>query len=326
MIVILKRYSIWLTGLVMLNSACNPSSFNEEDVTVGVLLSHHIDDQGWNQEAYQSVLRLQSDYDIDVYVKENISTPRMIRSTVEELVNDDQVDLIIGHSHLYEPVFLEIADDYPDVHFAGMNSELDGDNLTGLHFEGYAMGYFAGMLASEMSETNRVGVIAAFPFQPEVNGFSSGAKYHRPDVHLEIEFTESWVDEHRATAYFRMMEQNDVDIFYPAADGFHIAIVDEVKNAGLRAIGYVGDQIDLGEQVILTSTVQKVDAIYDFTFDKFKKGDLESGNLYFDFQDDAITMGEYGAGVPDEVVDWLESHIEHYRETGELPHEAYATE
>lgn len=326
MFITIKRHAIWFTGLVLLNSACFPSAFNNDDVTVGVLLSHQINDQGWNHEAYQSILRIQSDYDIEVHLKENIDSPRMTRLTIEELVNEYDADLIIGHSHLYETVFSEVADEYPDVHFTGMNSDLDGENLTGLHFEGYAMGYFAGMIASEMSETDRIGVIAAFPFQPEVEGFSKGAAYHRPDVHLEIEFTESWVDEHRAKAYFRMMAQKDVDIFYPAGDGFHVTIVDEVKQEGLRAIGYVGDQIDLGEKVILTSTVQQVDAVYDYTINQFTKGELQTGNIYFDFQDDAITMGEYGAGVPEEVIDWLESHIAHYKETGELPHEANGIE
>lgn len=322
----MKPFTVFVQGIVILlfitmAAGCSNPVQNVSDMKVGLLLSHNVDDQGWNQEAYQSILRLQSEHDVSFIVKENISAPSSIRQSVEDLVKED-VEMIIGHSHLYESVFSEMADDYPDTHFVGLNAHLQGDNLTGLHFEGYAMGYFAGMLASEMSESGKIGAIAAFPFQPEVRGYAEGAEYNRGnEIEVQIEFTESWTDVSRALAYYRLMEQAGVDIFYPAGDGFHVEVVEEIKASGLQAIGYVGDQIDLGEQGILTSTVQQVGAVYQYAIEEFERDELNTGNLYFDFQENAISMGEYGSVVPDDIITWLEEHIDHYKNTGELPHE-----
>ncbi|ADH99046.1 BMP family ABC transporter substrate-binding protein [Salisediminibacterium selenitireducens] len=322
----MKQFTVFAQGIVILlfmtaTAGCSNPVQSVDDLKVGLLLSHNVDDQGWNQEAYQSILRLQSEHDVTFIVKENIHAPSSIRQSVEELTNEE-VDMIIGHSHMYESVFTEVADQHPDTHFVGLNAHLQGDNLTGLHFEGYAMGYFAGMLASEMSEAGKIGAIAAFPFQPEVRGFAEGAEFNKGnDIKVIIEFTESWTDVSRALAYFRLMEQSGVDIYYPAGDGFHVEVVEEIKASGLKAIGYVGDQIDLGEQVILTSTVQQVGAVYEYTIEEFKRDELNTGNLYFDFQENAISMGEYGSAVPDDVINWLEEHIDHYTDTGELPHE-----
>lgn len=285
---------------------------------VGFLLPHPIDDQGWNAKGYQGMLKLQSSLDVDVLIKEDIRSQQLVREAIDEF-SEEEVGLIFGHSHLYADIFMDIKDEYPDIHFISFNGEVEGDNVTSLHFDGYAMGFFAGMLASEVSDSHSVGVIAAFPFQPEVQGFEDGAKFHLPSVTVKVDFVESWVDEEEALKIFRDMNRNNVDIFYPAGDGYHLTIIEEVKKEGLHAIGYVGDQLDLGESTVLTSTVQEVEKLYEYAATRYQKGELESGNIYFDFQDDVITMGKYGQGVSASTQEWLEGHISTYIETGDLP-------
>ncbi|MFA9555834.1 BMP family ABC transporter substrate-binding protein [Evansella sp. AB-rgal1] len=305
--------------LILLLSGCVQAE-GVESKKIGLILSSHFDDQGWNSKAYQALLSIQSNLGVEVYVEEDVKTKDQIIFTLEKYDNEG-ISLVFGHSSSYGDTFMEIKEEYPNIHFVVFNAEVEGDNITGLHFEGYSMGYFAGMLASEMTETNKVGIIAAFPFQPEVIGFQDGASFHNPDVEVTIGYTNSWINEAKAIEFFDDMNDKGVDIFYPAGDGFHIAIVEKVKGKGNYAIGYVGDQIDLGESTILTSTVQHVEKLYEKIAKSFIDHSLESGNMYFDFSEGVISLGEFSKEVPEETQQWIRQAIEDYIQHGKLPHE-----
>lgn len=318
----LKRIVIlFVISLVLFLSGCVQAQGKPFE-KVGLLLSHPIDDQGWNMKGYQGILKVQSEFDVDVLMKEDVRSKESVRKALEEF-DDEDVSLVIGHSHLYADLFMELKEDFPGIHFVSFNGEVQGGKITSLHFNGYAMGYFAGMLAGEMTETNTVGVIAAFPFQPEVEGFKDGVKYNAPDVAVKVDFVESWVEEEAALELFEKMKKEDVDIYYPAGDGFHTAIIEEVKKEGLYAIGYVGDQLDLGEYTVLTSTVQEVEKMYEYVARQYSIGELETGNKYLDFAEGAISMGAYSQEVPAELISWLNDHVDTYINTGNLPHEVY---
>lgn len=308
--------------LIVLNGWILTGCTNEKDnLTAGLLMADPIDDQGWNYEAYQGVMSAQSDRDLKMHLAEGKTSSAEVEDKVENW-SEEGVELIIGHSHLYGDDFADLHADYPDIHFVVMNEEVSGDNLTGLHFNGYAMGYFAGMLAAESSANEHVAAIGAFPFQPELQGFEDGARYYSDDVKADISIVESWSDVEAAEAEYDKLSEAGADVFYPAADGFHVQIVERVKEDDLHAIGYVGDQIDLGESVMLSSTVQNVGYLYEHMLDAYKREELESGNHYFDFEDGAVMMGEYGTAVNDDTIEWLNAHISHYIEHEELPHES----
>ena len=304
---------LFLTG-------CAQSAENSQG-KAGLLLPHPIDDQGWNSKGYQGMLNIQSNLGLQVFVKEDVNNRKKIIQSIEEFA-EEGVNIIFGHSILFAEYFMEVKHDYPNIHFVSFNGEVEGENITSVHFEGYAMGYFAGMLSSEMTKTNKLGVIAAFPFQPEVQGFKDGAAYHNPEAKVTIEYMESWIDEVKAIKSFKDMKESGVDIFYPAGDGYHIPVIQRIKDSGLYGIGYVGDQIDLGETTILTSTVQHVEKLYENVTEWYLSGELSGGNKYFDFAEGVISLGEFSSEVPDETREWIEEAINNYIEKGLFPHEA----
>lgn len=287
---------------------------------VGLLLPHNIDDQGWNSKGYEGLLKIHSSFNVDVFYKEEINSREKAELAIADFV-DSGVNLIFGHSQIFATYFMDLKDEYPNIHFITFNADVDGDNITSLHFEGYSMGFFAGMLASEMSETNTVGVLAAFPWQPEVEGFIEGVLFQNNNVDVKVEFVSSWVDIEKALDLYKQMVGEGVDVFYPAGDGYHVAIIEEVKKHGLYVIGFVGDHSDLGQSTVLTSTIQHVDFLYELVVDKFIKGELDSGNKYYDFAEGVITLGNYSPEVPEEIQEKINNAIDTYIETGKLPNQ-----
>ncbi|RXI98262.1 BMP family ABC transporter substrate-binding protein [Anaerobacillus alkaliphilus] len=301
---------------------CSTSTETNTITKVGLLLPHNIDDQGWNSKGYEGLLKIHSSLNLDVFYKEEINSKEKVVQAIDEFV-DSGVNLIFGHGHLFAPFFMELKDDFPNVHFVTFNADVEGDNITSLHFEGYSMGFFAGMLASEMSDSKIVGVLAAFPWQPEVEGFVDGVKFQNAEVEVQVEFVSSWVNVDVAIELYNRMVNDGVDVFYPAGDGYHVAIIEEVKKHGLYAIGFVGDQSDMGQSTVLTSTIQHVDNLYELVAEKFLKGELDTGNKYYDFAEGVISLGAFSTEVPGEVQIQINEAINTYIETGKLPNESY---
>ncbi|MBU8908966.1 BMP family ABC transporter substrate-binding protein [Desertibacillus haloalkaliphilus] len=310
-----------LSFILFMITACSNSQIAMTDSSlqkVGLLLEDTIDDQGWNSKGYQGLLNIQSTLGVDVYFKESVNSSEGVKTAVEEF-DSDGVNLIFGHGRMFADLFSDIQGQYPDIHFVSFNGYVEGENITSLHFDGHAMGFFGGMVAGKMSESNRIGVIAAFPWQPEVGGFIDGVGYENNNAEVFVEYVYDWADVDQALINYEQMVNEGVDVFYPAGDGFHVPIVEEVKQDGLHVLGFVSDQSDLGETTVLTSTVQHVDDLYQLVAERFNHGELQSGNIYYDFQDGVITLGEFSSLVPTDFQEEVKDYVQEYIETNELP-------
>lgn len=64
------------------------------------------------------------------------------------------------------------------------------------------MGFFGGMTAAHQSKTKKIGVLATYKWQPEVEGFSEGAKYLDPDIEVMTEYVGQWDDSENAVKLY----------------------------------------------------------------------------------------------------------------------------
>ncbi|QFT88361.1 Purine-binding protein precursor [Bacillus sp. THAF10] len=306
--------------ILFLSVACGQSVPSVEEQKVGLLVPDSINDQVWGTKGYKGLLRIQTEYEVDVYYQEGIHTDQAIKKSVKEF-HKDGVTLIFGHGSEYAKAFNSIAKDYPDIHFVCFNSDVRGDNVTSLNFESNAMGFFGGMVAGQMTQSNNVGIIAAFEWQPEVNGFFEGVLHENPDARVLIDYTQDWNDPDKALIALQDMMNKGVDVVYPAGDGFNVPVINTLKENGLLAVGYVSDQSDLGENTVLTSTVQHVPALYELVAKRHFLGELKGGNQYFDFKDDVISLGKFSPLVSEDYQKSMQQQINRYKESGKLPNE-----
>ncbi len=316
----MKKTIMAIILLILLLSACGQTTPDSGDQKVGLLVPDTVSDQVWGTKGYKGLLRIQTEYDLDVYYKEGIHTDSSIKKAVEDF-HKDGVTLIFGHGSEYAQTFNSISSDYPNIHFVCFNSEAQGENVTSLNFEANAMGFFGGMVAGHMSKTNNIGIIAAFEWQPEVDGFFEGVLHENPDARVLIDYTQDWDDPDKALAILDNMIEQEVDVVYPAGDGFNVPIINSLKEKGLYAVGFVSDQSDLGENTVITSTVQHVPALYELVARRHFTGELDSGNLYFDFKDDVISLGKFSPLVSKEYQENIHNQIEEYKNSGLLPNE-----
>jgi len=287
---------------------------------VGLLVPDTINDQVWGTKGYKGMLKIQSRFKVDVFYKEDMNSEAIVERAVKEF-DQKGVNLIFGHGNEFAAYFNRLADSYPNIHFVSFNGDATEENTTSLNFDAYAMGFFGGMVAGKMTKTGEVGIIAAFEWQPEIKGFFEGVKYQNKQANIGIQYVGHWDDDEQANTILDQMLEKDVDVIYPAGDGYNVPVIEKIKENGLYAIGYISDQSDLGQSTVLTSTVQHVDKLYELVADKYSKNKLESGNISFDFKDDVISLGKFSPDVDPVFVQEVNRLIQEYKETNKLPNE-----
>lgn len=297
---------------------CSEKKDTEKLEKAGLLVSDTINDQVWGTSGYKGILKIQDKYGVDIFYKENINSQALADRAVEEFSHKG-VNIIFGHGKEYADYFNKIASDYPDIHFVSFNGSATKKNTTSLKFEAHAMGFFGGMTAAHASTTGKIGIIATYRWQPEVKGFVEGARFEKKSIQTVIEYVDGWDDSEKALQLLDEMMAEGVDVVYPAGDSYNVPVIEKLKAKGLHAIGYVSDQSDLGNETVLTSTVQHVDDLYLLAAEQFLQGKLKSGNLHFDFADGVISVSPFSSDVDKAFQNKVNGYIEQYIKTGKLP-------
>lgn len=287
---------------------------------VGILLEGTTNDQPWDRSGYEGLLTIGEEFDADIYLKENIQTEQEITDAVKSLVRKE-TRIIFGHSNTYGRYFADMAKSYSNTHFVYFNGGYSADNITSLNFDSHAMGFFAGMVAGKMTKTDEIGIIAAYEWQPEVEGFYEGVKFENKHANVHINFINDWEAQDRAEEIYGTMKSNEVDVFYPTGDFFANKIVKKADQDGLYAIGYGSDKAEVDQRTVLTSTIQHVDKLYVIAAELYQKNKLKGGVMSFDFADGAISLGDFSSDVPGDYEQYIRNLIEEYIDTGLLPNE-----
>lgn len=292
---------------------------NELD-KAGMLIEDTVDDSTWDEQGLKSLQNIAKSYDVETIYKEGMNEKQKIIHAVDDLAQHG-VNLIYGHGNNFGKVFVEIAHLYPDVQFVYFNGAHYAENVTSIHFNSHALGFFAGMVAAKMSETNHIGAMSAYDWQTEVEGFFEGAKYEDPLVDVHIDYINYWDGEDAALTLYEKMTEKQVDVIYPAGDFFSERIIQEAIDDQLYAIGFLEDQSFVDETKVLTSTVRDIEKTYALVADQFNQGELDGGILTFDVEDQLLSLGKFSDDVPKAYQDMLTEEVDMYLETGLLPYQ-----
>jgi len=318
----MKVKKLWLVSLLILTGivflpGCAKYSEHGNLQNVGMLTEKPIQEEAWERKAYHGLLEISEAFDVEVYLKEEIQTEYEVAKAVDEFVQKG-VNLIFGHSHLYGKYFMDIAELYPDVHFVYFNGKSYADNVTSLNFNPYAMAFFGGMVAGEMTSSNHVGIIAAYEWQAEIEGFYEGVKYQNARAKVHINYLNR-NDKQKVMEIYDEMKEDAVDVYYPAGDTFSRDVIHQASKDKLYAIGYLTDQSEVDPKTVLTSTVEQIDELYQRIAEKYNERGLQGEVLSLDFQDGLIVLGEFSADVPQQFQRTMRKAIEDYKEQDILP-------
>lgn len=286
-----------------------------------------VDDKSFNQSAWEGIKewgeengkeRGKEGYD---YIQSNSDSDFV---TNLNTAISAEFDLIFGIGFKLEPAINDFAQQYPDRHFAIVDSVVDQPNVASLTFKDHESSFLAGVAAALTTETNHIGFVGGvegFVIDRFEAGFVAGAKAVNPDIQITVEYAGSFADAPRGRQIAAAMYANDVDVIFHASgdtgNGVFSEAKDLVANDPSRNIWVIGVDRDQEEEGIvtvdgeerhltLTSTLKGVGAaVKQFTEQTVAEG-FQSGHFNYGLEDDGVGISE-GQLTP-EVLETIEEY------------------
>jgi len=255
---------------VFLMPSCGGESSQREEGQIAIALVTDVggvNDQSFNQSAWEGLTRAGTDFNIDASYRESNQNADY-GPNIENLMDSDN-DLIWGIGFMMGDVILESARNNPNQRFAIIDYAYDETpaNLIGVVFQAEQASFLVGYIAGRMSQTGTVGFVGGiegFIIDGFDYGFHAGVRYANAEVQVLRQYAESFTDAARGKAIALGMYQQGADIVFHAAGGVGDGVIEAAVEQNRWAIGVDRDQSELAPDNVLTSAMKRVDnAIYN---------------------------------------------------------------
>lgn len=291
-----------------------------EGIRVGMVLDvGGVDDDSFNEAANAGLEAAAEDFGVEVQLLEpnedGSNRGDLLRSLAE-----DGYDLVIGVGFLFTESMTPIAEEFPDVEFAIIDSVIEADNVTSLVFAAEQGSFLVGAAAALKSQTGQIGFIGGQNgelIQTFQAGFEAGVAEIDPSAEVQVNYLSEppddsgFADPASAKTVADGMYADGIDVVYHAAGGSGAGLFESAAAEDRLAIGVDSDQYQQVDEetqpCILTSMLKRVDqAVYSTILDLVEGGgELEGGVVSGDLESGGIGYAMDG-GQLDDINDQLE--------------------
>ncbi len=230
-------------------------------------------------------------------------------------------DPVIAVGFAYEGAVAKVAEEYPEAHFAIIDSEtVEADNVANLVFAEEQGSFLVGAAAALKTETDNIGFVGGVetPLIAKFEaGYLAGAEAVNPDIEVQSTYLtqipdfSGFADPARGKTAAEGMYDAGADIVYHAAGGSGGGVFEAASESDNLAIGVDSDQYETADpsvqDVIMTSMLKNVDvAVYEY-LTAVDGGDFPAGITRYDLAVDGVGYSTSGGQV-DDITDQLEDY------------------
>ena len=239
-------------------------------------------EEPWNTVMHEAMSWASSSLNIEYVYSEKVDTADVER-VIREYITAGY-DIIIPHSWGYHPVTIKVAKEYSKVAFAQGSGPLDLEYPPNVVLYDYWIqdaSYIAGVIAGNMTKTNIIGVVAAYPV-PDVNrlvnAFAAGAKSINPKVNIKVIYIESWFDPVKGKEAAKALIDEGADFIYAERYGPFEAAKEAIqKGKTVYCFGNIVDQSRLAPEVVLASVVWDLKTFIKHLVEMKRSGEWKGG-------------------------------------------------
>lgn len=254
-----QKILIFVSLLILVSltlAACTGAGGADEGkgLKVALVLDGKIDDNGWNQAAYEGVMAAKDKYGVEVAYSEGVPIP-----DYEKVLRDyasQGYDLIIAHSSIAKDAVLNTAKDFPKLKFLWTDGDTTSENLAVIRPMAHEASYLAGLLAGKMTKSNTVGMVGGIDI-PSTHrsyaAFEQGLKEANPNAKLLVNWIGSFLDVTAGKEAALSQIEQGADLIFGNGDGQNIGVLQAAREKQVPAIGAVRDQFSVAPEVVLTS-------------------------------------------------------------------------
>lgn len=274
-----------------------------------------INDESFNQSAWEGLQRAKDKLGVDVNVLESKQSSDYVPN-VETAVDNDS-DLVIGVGFQMNTAIENAAKSYPETNFAIIDASFENqpENVSSLMFNAQEASYLTGIIAAKKSETNKVGfiggtkeaVIETFEY-----GFMAGAKAVDSNIEVLRQYADTYTDASKAKSIANLMHSKDVDVIFTAAGSAGLGPIEAAKENNKMAVGVDKDQNSLAPENVITSAIKRVDVAVFNTVKDLLEGNFKGGQVnVFGLKEDGVGISETTSkNVDKEILALVEEHAQ----------------
>ena len=280
-----KIKSLLLVTLVVGSTVvgCSKSdNVNDKARVTLVLSTGGVNDQSFNQSAWEGALKAQDKYNVEVsYIESHQDSEYM--QNIETAIDQDS-DLVVGVGFKLRDSIKDAAEDYPEQKFAIIDGTYDNmpNNVTSIMFSEEQAGYAAGLVAANTSETGVVGFIGGIDIPSCSNflvGFEKAIKEENPNMKVLSQYTNTFTDAAKGRIIAEQMVKDDADILFMASGAGNSGTIEVVRENNIKAIGVDMPNNYIAPEHIITSALKNVGTGLELTIKDLVEGNFEGGQV-----------------------------------------------
>ena len=260
-------------------------------------------DKSFNDGAYLGSERAEKDFGARIHFVE--PGEGSDREAGLRLLAAEQMDLVIGVGFIFTDDLTLLAQEYPNVHFAGVDYAIGTDaagnvippppNLAALKFREEEGSFLVGVLAALVGKSKKVGFVGGMDI-PLIHkfeaGYRAGVKYICPDCTVVAQYAgvtpEAFRNPGRGKELALAQYQSGVNVIFHASGSTGLGVFEAARQTNKLAIGVDADQYAEAPGHILTSMVKGVDAsVYD-AVKRVKDGTFKGGVYQFGLAENGV--------------------------------------
>ncbi len=284
------------------------SAFAEDKLKVGFVYISPIGDAGWTYQHDLGRLELEKQLGDKVETKYIDSVPEgpEAERVIRDLAKNGH-DLIFTTSFGYMNPTLKVAKMFPKISFEHSTGYKTAKNVGTYMCRFYEARYLTGIIAGEMTKSNTLGYVAAFPI-PEVirgiNAFTLGAKSVNPDIKVKVIWVNSWFDPGKEREASEALITQGADVITHHTDSTAPTMTAEEK--GVYCVAYHSDMSKYGAKAHLTAATHVYGDYYVKTAQAVLDGNWKAEPVWSGIKEGSIKLAPINPAVPADVV----AHVE----------------
>ena len=240
-------------------------------------------DKSFNDGAYNGAERAQRDLGARIrFIEPGEGSDR---EAGLRLLAAEGFDIIVGVGFIFTDDLTQLAREYPDRRFAGVDYALQVDdqgnvvpppaNLAALKFREEEGSFLVGALAALVSKTGKVGFVGGMDI-PLIHkfeaGYKAGVKHVCPRCQVFVHYAgvtpEAFANPGKGKELALSQYASGADIIFHASGSTGLGVFEAARLRNKLAIGVDADQHDEAPGYVLTSMIKGVDAA---VFDAIKR-------------------------------------------------------
>ena len=310
-----KIKSLLLVTLVVGTTVvgCNKSTVEDDKVKVTLVLDEGgVNDQSFNQSAWEGALKAKDVYGVEVNYME--AKQESDYATNIETAIDNESDLVIGVGFKIADAIKEASENYPEQQFAIIDGTYDEipKNVQPILFNEEEAGYTVGLIAAKMTKTNKVGFIGGMDI-PSVSqflvGFEKAIKEENPDVKVLTQYANSFTDAAKGKAIAQQMIQKNADIIFTAGGGVNNGAWEACTESNIKAIGVDMPSNQFAPNTIITSALKNIGIGVESTIKDLVNGDFAGGEAkVYDLSNGGVGFEKTNL-LSDDLIKYVEREI-----------------